>query len=529
MAGSMSSLPPSASSLLTSTTSLPSTSSLPPSTAYSSGAGGAQISDLLIERVSSRVLSSASAARQKAYTVEELKPLMKLEIEQNTARNPDLATDVFPDSSLHFTIDVGLLNKIIEIEPRRRSRSTTTRGTTTHNNKAGLKRNKSSGPHSRNASLLYHPPDDWSEKKMCKWLNDIGAALERIYREENNGKEVGTYFDADGKEVVPPKRLWCHSHSSSSLDGSPIKRKPDLALWDRHSLTTQTWPKVRSLCEVTRSELPKNKTIKETIYQKSYIMFLTQANRRFVPSLAFACDSFVFSVCDRTGAVVTQTLKVKRHPLILLRILVGLMFGRPSSIGYDETIECDDEGKATSITAGGTKYKVEEVLFKSESLSGRATRCWHVSRMEGLIRKLYVIKDSWVDTRRTHSEIDTLKLIQDKGLCPGRGVPQLIHGEDVQVPCGIDSIPIFCTDDTSRRRVGDDTAESRIHCRLVLGPVGKHIASFKSLKELIGAFIDAVSGTSRVFIANNMSMLTNMFSAWMSLLEGDPASRHQHK
>jgi len=79
---------------------------------------------------------------------------------------------------------------------------------------------------------LYHPPDDWSEENMCEWLNNIGAVLERIYREENNGKEVGTYSDADGKEVIPPKRSWCHSHLLSELVGSPIKCKPDLALWD---------------------------------------------------------------------------------------------------------------------------------------------------------------------------------------------------------------------------------------------------------------------------------------------------------
>jgi len=110
------------------------------------------------------------------------------------------------------------------------------------------------------------------------------------------------------------------------------------------------------------------------------------------------------------------------------------------------------------------------------------------------------------------NEIDTLKLIQDKGLCSGRGVPQLIHEEDVQVPCGIDSIPTFCTDHTSHRCVRDNTVENRVHRWLVMGPVGKHIASFKSLKELIGAFIDVVSSTSHVSIANDMSMPTNMFS-----------------
>jgi hypothetical protein len=188
-------------------------------------------------------------------------------------------------------------------------------------------------------------------------------------------------------------------------------------------------------------------------------------------------------------------MKIKRDFLVLLRIIVGLMFARPSVIGYDETIKCDVNGKAVSIMVGEEEYNVEEELFRSDALKGRATRCWRVSRMEEQgIREKFVIKDSWVDTRRTRSEIETLRLIQARGLCKGGGVPKLIHGEDVPFYGGTNLEPISTKDSTARRRAPNGKLEERVHRRLLMGPVGMRIIDFKSLKELVGVFVNVVEG-----------------------------------
>src|SRR5882724_3798456 len=42
----------------------------------------------------------------------------------------------------------------------------------------------------RKRRLMKRDPNKLGTRKMCKWLNDIGAVLERIYREENDGKEA---------------------------------------------------------------------------------------------------------------------------------------------------------------------------------------------------------------------------------------------------------------------------------------------------------------------------------------------------
>ena len=51
-------------------------------------------------------------------------------------------------------------------------------------------------------------------------------------------------------------------------------------------------------------------------------------------------------------------------------------------------------------------------------------------------------------------------------------------------------------DCTTRRRGDDSSVEGRIHRRLLMKPVGRHITDFRCLHELVGAIIDAVEGTS---------------------------------
>jgi hypothetical protein len=63
-------------------------------------------------------------------------------------------------------------------------------------------------------------------------------------------------------------------------------------------------------------------------------------------------------------------------------------------------------------------------------------------------------------------------------------------------------------DSTARWRVRDESGgEERVHRRIVMKPVGRHITNFKSLKELVGAFMDIIKGTS---ISPSTSSATSM-------------------
>jgi hypothetical protein len=449
-------------------------------------------SEPLVERVSSKRFLSGK--KGTADTVMQLNAVLTRELAGGLERNANLATSVFPDTSFSFRIDTPLVANLAP--PKRPMRRASTRTRTAHASGPQKRRNTIHLPSSipgAAESLIFNPPKDWSESNLAGWLNDIGTALENTYA--NINLPIGAYTAADGKRILPPKKIWCPRHSTNALEGSPIKRKPDVILLDTSSISNPTWPRVHALCEITRSELKKNRTIKDTILQKSLITITSQSNRNFFPCLSFSRDSFTFTICDRSGVVESKTLKVKKHSLVLLRIIAGLMFARPSDIGYDESIDCDENGKAINIRLKGETLRVIEDLFMSDSMRGRATRCWRVARGEDINQEEYVLKDSWADVRRMHSEILTLTLIEERGLCKDRVVPRLVLGEDVCVHTGTDSKPIYIKDTTARRR--DPTVkhvDERVHRRLLMGPVGKHISTFTSLKELIGAFVDLVEG-----------------------------------
>jgi Fungal protein kinase len=345
-------------------------------------------------------------------TVVELKRLLNMELHDSIKLSQNLAEAIFPDQNLPFPIDNSLLN-----EPQSTHSQTQTRPSL--------------------ISLLTKLPEDWLETKTCQWLNDIGDALRLIH-------PVNKYTNLDGVVVTPSKRVWTSAYSSIYMKqdetnkDSVLHHKPDIILVDLDFNGEVTWPQVHALAEVTCTELIKNRTIKDTVYQKSYVMFRSQDNRCFVPSLYFTGDGFfTFNACDQSGIVYTTTRKILDHPLILLCIIVGLIFGHPSVIMYDETIQCDARGRALFIRVDGTDYRVIAELFKSTALRGWATRCWSVESIGE--QKGFVIKDCWADARREQSEIEILELMQELDLCESCCVPRLIHGGNVPVLLNVKS------------------------------------------------------------------------------------------
>jgi hypothetical protein len=224
-------------------------------------------SERVIEHLSSR--NNPFFRRKLRPTVDKLKTLMTMELEKGTVNNTDLASSVFPDVSLPFIVDTALVNRILPPGVPMLRRSACTNKNTPNVNKA---------------NILHNPPSEWMEPNMATWLNNIGAALERVYKEDNH-KALGTYINTDGEEVVIPRRTWTSINSTNILKGSSIRCKPDLLLVDDTSVDKPIWPNVCALSEVTRSEQKKNRTIKDTIVQKSYVATVTQSNQCFVPCL----------------------------------------------------------------------------------------------------------------------------------------------------------------------------------------------------------------------------------------------------
>jgi|SRR5882762_7893233 len=82
--------------------------------------------------------------------------------------------------------------------------------------------------------------------------------------------------------------------------------KPDVMLVNMiggeiMSLTgSDGWLKVNALCEMSITNLSGNMTIKGTLQQKYYIMFMEQDDQSFNPTIFFSGNSFRFHVFDCT-------------------------------------------------------------------------------------------------------------------------------------------------------------------------------------------------------------------------------------
>lgn len=295
---------------------------------------------------------------------------------------------------------------------------------------------------------------------------------------ERTEKAIAKCFNAFGKKLAkklnrPVVRHWVTSQSGKAPEGSSLQRKPDLALVGKGKSASH-WKRIQAIAETTFR--PTSERVDATARQKAFIIFETQPNRRFVPSIAIYGDKVRFILHDRAGELYAK-IKINQGSEMFVRFLAGLMLSDScTDLGYDETMVIDKAENVVKICVGGLDYKVIAPLFKSQTLRGRATQCWHVER-DG---KKYIIKDSWIDRSRQQNETDFLTLLDSL-----EGVPDLIAGEDVKLPSG----DLDCT----LPRTGQNV-EARVHRRLVLSPVAEHLSTFRSKKELVGAFIDVLQG-----------------------------------
>jgi hypothetical protein len=320
-----------------------------------------------------------------------------------------------------------------------------------------------------------------TESSSAKWLNRVGKFKVHplvYFTDTFNG--IGNAFAK--KFHIRLRRRWCSTKHASPVDGSAIKRKPDLALVDvkrRGKIRAPEWKNIRTICEVT-SQSTFHLKLRNQILNKAYVAMNEQDDRRFFIFLSFFNHtSFQITLCDRAGVIHSPAYNIYGDALYLLRILTGLMFAEEHVLGYDPTIRRGPDDTIVAISIDGAEYQVVKKLFSSSSLRGRATRCWHVKND----KEQFAIKDSWIHEGRRSNEADILRQISGVAC-----VPILIAAEDLKHP-GDPNI----TDSTRLYRAGFDFDEARLHRRILMQPVGESVWSFTSKKELVGVFMDVIT------------------------------------
>jgi hypothetical protein len=316
-------------------------------------------------------------------------------------------------------------------------------------------------------------PLKYTESAIASWLNEIGEALAHF-----TGCKL--------------RRLWSHRNCDKAPDGCNIKRKPDIILVNKDYLTKLSstnahsdWNFIQALCEVT-SQVQTSSRILDTINAKSFVMFATQHNRRFVVALSLTGNkAFRLTVSDREGQIRHNEtfLDGKRPSALFLTILAFLMFGNDADIGLDPNVIIDQNGRVKKILVDNKYFVVKKLIHSVETLIGRATKVWVVSRDDDASDALYILKDSWIQVNHVGSEVSFL---EEMSTSLEGCVPKLICGGDVT----IDNIQ----DCTGRYRV--DLAgypySQRVHRRIVTSTIGEPLTMFQSKKEFLNVMISLI-------------------------------------
>lgn len=400
------------------------------------------------EMPSTPVLQRMSSGRfhddDRRMYVKDLVPMLKQELALDISQSATLANTVFPTDSLPFPVDDSLLEHLAQ-----------------------------HGIWDMEGAHFVQKPVSFTEGGLADWLNILGRA-------------IGL---AHGEKRV---RMWSASACTLPPSGSKTIRKPDLVLLDREEFMKSEssrvrWSSIRAFAEVSTEESFPRRMF-TTIDEKSYLLFLTQDNRRFVPALKFdGSGNFSLTITDRQGQIRMGVISIHASgtacALMFLRILTALMYGTIADAGLDPSMKCDDEGRVKSIYINNKEFTVFRRIYALQALIGRGTKVWIVTKDN----QYYILKDSWVQSGRVESEIEFLDLMASHPALQHR-IPKLIEGEDLRIGNHADSTEWYRTDIGQVNR-------HRTHRRHVTEPIGSPLIKFASKAEFFSAIIDVVDGT----------------------------------
>ncbi|KAJ7510401.1 hypothetical protein B0H11DRAFT_1958844 [Mycena galericulata] len=309
-----------------------------------------------------------------------------------------------------------------------------------------------------------HPPRFASE--LARFLNHMGDTIRDVCR-------------LGGGSMPKKKRRWSSAYTSMPLDGACLSENPGLVLFDRKA-EEEGWHTALSTAEIVlTNDYDLTSSLHRLIHSGSDV-FVNQDDRRFQICFTISDRQFRLVLIDHCGVVTAQSFDIDEQPGLFVRSVAGLMFSSRPTMGFDTTITTLKNGQR-QIKVGQDVYDIVKRLSISRDVRGKATVCWH-ARRNGAD---FVIKDNWSYQGSAHTEAKILELAQD---IPG--ITKLVALETVTIDRKLDSTA------TLRSIVPVDhdlpPVGVRLHKRLVMTPFAQKIGYFRSKKELISVFIDAI-------------------------------------
>jgi len=178
---------------------------------------------------------------------------------------------------------------------------------------------------------------------------------------------------------------------------------------------------------------------------------------------------------------------------ILARIVYGLAYAKPEFLGVDTSMTVDFlSGNVTKIKVKDQEFQVIKHIHSSLLLFGHGT---HVFIVQDKDKKFHILKDAWLLADHGISEIDILSTICDtlkKDTSADSEKYQAMHprfivGEEIGDPTN-----------GARRGLLANMPQERLHRRVVTGPVGDPLTSFRSREEFVKVLLDCVDCKSTI-------------------------------
>ena len=257
----------------------------------------------------------------------------------------------------------------------------------------------------------------------------------------------------------------------------------------KHDLRPR-WHHIDAIIEVS-SSAPRVDMLQQ-ILEKASLVFEAQPHRQFVIGMAIrgtAATSldYSFLLIDRSGVCVTLWQPCSGYDGInFARIIFALCYGAPELVGVDTTMDVDLlTGNVTHILVNNQRFTVVKHIYASLVLFGRGTHVFLVRDENG---QHHILKDAWLLKDHGISEVAVLSDIHD--------ILQRDNSPEAQRYRSLHSRYITgeeLNDSTSDRRGRlTNKPADRVHRRVVTGPVGDPLTTFRSRREFVQIILDCV-------------------------------------
>lgn len=334
-------------------------------------------------------------------------------------------------------------------------------------------------------------PDLSSEQATATWCIDLVDSLGRLHGLRNTNS--GNTSQATNLQGHGDRTFNCEGATKPLAKGL-IPRKPDIVVIDRNirdnvpSETRLRWPLVQALIEITSVNKGVTDLVR-TFMDKASNMFDSQLHRRYVLGLAIYGKGidmrYIFVLIDRVGVACTTPAVINGvSAASLARILFAFAFADDWVLGADIRVTIDRfTGNPMSVLVGNEEFTIITEIYVSPYVFGRGTRVYIVEDRYG---RHHILKDSWILSSHFGSEIEFIKKISDTaqngGLSERTQVlsPRFVAGDG----------HVSNTDEGRTLLTSKHTA--RIRRRIVTGPIGDPITTYRSRVECLQAMVDVI-------------------------------------